>query len=143
MDEQERAERAAAAMRAGDRASQALGLELARIRPGRAVFTMKVRPDMVNGHGICHGGLIYLLADTAFAFAANSRNRNTLAQINTITYLSPGKVGEVLTAEAAEAGVAGRTSIFDVVVTGADGRQVALFRGHGRQVRGQVFDENG
>ena len=142
MTEQDRANRAAAAMWAGDKASHALGIALDHIAPGRAVMTMKVRPDMLNGHGICHGGFIFTVADSAFAFACNSYNRSTVAQQNSITYLSAAKMGEVLTATAHEVSRTGRSGIYDVCVTGPDGRQIAQFRGLSRQVRGTLFDED-
>jgi acyl-CoA thioesterase len=141
MTPEERARRSAAAMWADDRASQGLGMEIAEIGPGRAVMTMDLRPDMANGHGIAHGGFIFALADSAFAFACNTYNRLEVAQHNSITYLSPGKVGERLTATATEAHRAGRSGIYDVTVTGEGGRGVALFRGLSRQVAGQHFDE--
>jgi acyl-CoA thioesterase len=102
---------------------------------------MKVRDDMLNGHGICHGGFIFTLADSAFAFACNSYNQNTVAQQNQITYLTPGQAGEILTATASEVSRMGRSGIYDVTVTGEDGRTVALFRGLSRTVKGQHFPE--
>ncbi|RME18770.1 MAG: hydroxyphenylacetyl-CoA thioesterase PaaI [Alphaproteobacteria bacterium] len=142
MTPQERAARSAAAMWADDRASQALGMEIVEIGPGRAVLTMTLREDMANGHGIAHGGFIFTLADSAFAFACNSYNTVVVAQHNSITYLTPGRVGERLTATATEAHRAGRSGLYDVVVTGEDGRKVALFRGASRQINGTHFDEN-
>ncbi len=141
MTEQDRANRAAAAMLATDKASQTLGIALDHIAPGHAVMTMKVRPDMLNGHGICHGGIIFSVADSAFAFACNSYNRSTVAQHNSITYLSAAKQGEMLTATAREVSLTGRSGVYDVSVTGPDGRQIAQFRGLSRQVRGTLFDE--
>jgi len=142
MDEQLRAERVAQVLQVRDRSVAGLGITLVSIGPGQAIFEMRVRPDMANGHGICHGGILFFLADTTFAFAANSRNLNTLAQHNSITYLSPAQVGEALRAEATEVSRSGRSSVYDVVVTGEDGRQVALFRGHGRTVKGHIFAED-
>ena len=141
MTPQERAARCAEIMFANDVASPGLGMTITAISPGNAVLTMKVRPDMLNGHGICHGGFIFTLADSAFAFACNSYNQNTVAQQNQITYLTPGMQDEVLTATAAEASRTGRSGIYDVTVTGEDGRQVALFRGLSRTVKGQHFPE--
>lgn len=128
-------------MFAKDRASPGLGMQIKAVGPGTATMTMKVRPDMLNGHDICHGGFIFSLADSAFAFACNSYNRNTVAQQNQITYLAPGKQGETLTATASEVSRAGRSGVYDVVVTGEDGRRVALFRGLSRTVKGQHFPE--
>ncbi len=141
MDDTQRAARVGEVLAARDRSGAGLGIRLVSVTPGQAVFDMQVRDDMANGHGICHGGFLFLLADTAFAYAANSRNRNVLAQHNSITYLSPARAGERLRAEAQEISRSGRNSICDVKVLGEDGRIVALFRGHGRMIRGAVFDE--
>ena len=141
MTPQERAERSAAAMWSKDVAAQAAGMELTRIAPGLAAMTMSVRDDMLNGHAICHGGYIFTLADTAFAYACNSHNNLVVAQENTITFLAPGKKGEMLTASADEISLTGRSGVYDVLVTGEDGRKVALFRGLSRQIKGQHFEE--
>lgn len=143
MTPQTRAERAAEAMWTSDAASKWMGLTLEAIGPGHARMSLTVAPDHLNGHGICHGGVIFTLADSAFAFACNSHNRVAVAQHNSISYLSPGQPGEVLTAEAREISLNGRSGITDVVVTGGDGRQVALFRGASRQIAGTHFDEEG
>jgi acyl-CoA thioesterase len=142
MNPQARAEKCAALMWAQDAASQALGLQITAIGPGSATLSMPVRDDMLNGHGICHGGIIFTLADSAMAFASNSYNILMVAQNNQITYLAPGKSGETLTASAVEAVRQGRSGIYDVTVTGADGRMIALFRGQVRSIRGQHFDED-
>jgi acyl-CoA thioesterase len=142
MTPQQRAEKSASAMWSTDVASQSLELVLVSIAPGQAMMTMSVRSDHLNGHGICHGGYIFTLADTAFAYACNSHNRLVVAQENTITYLSPGKKGEVLTALAQEVHLAGRSGVYDVTVTGEDGRKVALFRGLSRQISGEHFKED-
>ena len=141
MTPQERAERSADQMWSTDRASQGLGMEIVRVGPGEAVLTMTVRDEFLNGHHICHGGYIFTLADSAFAFACNTYNKIVVAQENTITFISPGKGGEVLTATATEASRTGRSGVYDVVVTGEDGRKVALFRGLSRQISGQHFEE--
>ena len=141
MTPQERADRAAQAMWAKDAASQGLGLRLDSVAPGRAVLSVVVAPQHLNGHGICHGGFIFTLADSAFAFACNSYNAVTVAQENQITFLSPGQPGEVLTATAVETAKTGRSGVYDVTVTGADGRTVALMRGLSRTIRGQHFAE--
>jgi acyl-CoA thioesterase len=138
---QQRAERAAQHMWAKDAASQALGMQISAVSPGEAVLTMRVRADMLNGHGICHGGFIFSLADSAFAFACNSYNQLVVAQENTITYLAPGQPDELLTAKAVEQTRTGRSGVYDVTVTGEDGRIVALFRGLSRQITGQHFEE--
>lgn len=137
----DRATRSAQAMWSTDQASQALGMEITAVSPGGAVLTMRVRDEMLNGHGICHGGYIFTLADSAFAFACNSYNQLVVAQENTITYLAPGQAGELLTATAVEQSKTGRSGVYDVTVTGEDGRKVALFRGLSRQIKGQHFEE--
>jgi acyl-CoA thioesterase len=141
MTPQERATRCAQSMFANDKASSGLGIALKNITPGHATMTMTVREHMLNGHGICHGGFIFTLADSAFAFACNSYNQNTVAQQNQITYLSPGQHGEILTATTNEVSRTGRSGIYDVTVTGEDNRKVALFRGLSRTVKGQHFPE--
>ena len=141
MTPQDRARKCADLMFAQDAASPGLGMKITDIGPGHASMTMTVRPDMLNGHHICHGGFIFTLADSTFAFACNSYNQNTVAQQNQITYLAPGKLGEVMTATAKEVSRKGRSGIYDVTVTGEDGRTIALFRGLSRTVKGQHFDE--
>lgn len=141
MTPQERAEASAAAMFATDAASQHLGISIDQIGPGRAVLSMTVRPEHLNGHRICHGGYIFTLADTAFAFACNSYNAVTVAQENQITFLSPGKPDERLTAVAEERARPGRSGVYDISVTGEDGRTVALMRGLSRTIKGTLFDE--
>ena len=138
---QSQAERSAAAMWANDRASQGLGMQIAEVTPGRAVLTMPVREDMVNGLDVCHGGFIFTLADSAFAFACNSYNQLAVAQQNQISYLAPGKAGERLQAAAREQSRTGRSGVYDVTVTGEDGRTIALFRGLSRTIKGHHFEE--
>lgn len=127
---------AAAAMWEGDRLSRSLGMVLEEVAEGRATMSMPVRDDMVNGHGTCHGGMMFTLADSAFAFACNSRNAVTVAQECTVAFLAPAHSGDVLTARAAERSRSGRSGIYDVTVTKGDGRTVAEFRGLSRTVRG-------
>lgn len=129
MTEQELAEACAAEMYARDSASQSLGMEIAAIAPGRAELTMEVRPEMTNGHGICHGGLIFALADSAFAFACNSRNEVQVALTCSIEFLSPGQAGDRLTATATERRRSRRTGVYEVSVTNQAGEEIALFRG--------------
>lgn len=140
---QRRAEQSAAAMMAADAATRHLGMTIDLIGPGRATMSMNVTPQMLNGHAICHGGYIFTLADTAFAFACNSYNQLVVAQQNQITYVSPGQLDEKLTATATEVSRSGRSGVYDVLVTGGDGRTVALFRGLSRTIKGQHFDEDG
>lgn len=142
MTPQERARTCAERMWAKDRASQALGMTLTAIGPGSATMCMPVRDDMLNGHGICHGGIIFTLADSAFAFACNTYNALTVAQSNQITYLAPGPAGDTLTATATEVARQGRSGTYDVVVTASTGQQIALFRGLSRTIAGQHFDED-
>ena len=137
-DPQRLAELAGKTMYERDPASQALGMTLDAIRPGYARMRMRVRDDMLNGHGTCHGGFIFMLADSAFAFACNSHNLNTVGAGCTIDYLAPGRAGDVLVAEAVEQALAGKTGVYDVVVTDQDGRKVALFRGKSHRVAGHV-----
>jgi acyl-CoA thioesterase len=139
-DPQALAELAGKTMYERDAASQALGMTLDAIRPGYARMRMRVREDMLNGHGTCHGGYIFMLADSAFAFACNSHNFNTVGAGCTIDYLAPGRAGDVLVAEAVEQALAGKTGVYDVVVTDQDGRRVALFRGKSHRVAGHVVD---
>jgi len=142
MTPQERAERSAAAMWATDAASKQLGMRLDSVGPGTATMSFDVQDHHLNGHLIYHGGYIFALADSAFAFACNSYNAITLAQQNTITYLTPGQPGERLTATANEVSRTGRSGVYDVVVTGEDRRQVALFRGLSRIIKGFNFEES-
>lgn len=142
-DPQALAEACAAAMWAEDRASAGLGMAIRRIGPGEAELAMTVRPDMANGHGICHGGFVFALADSAFAFACNSFNRRAVAQSNSITYLRPAHVGEELVARAARVAEAGRSGIYDVLVTGGDGRVLATFRGLSRVIEGLHLPQPG
>ncbi len=141
MTPQDRARKCAELMFSRDTASAGLGMQITHIAPGAATLTMQVGSAMLNGHGICHGGFIFTLADSAFAFACNSYNQNTVAQQNQITYLAPGRADEVLTATAVEISRSGRSGIYDVTVTGEDGRVVALFRGLSRSIKGQHFPE--
>jgi acyl-CoA thioesterase len=132
------AEACAAAMWAEDRASAGLGMRIARVAPGEAELTMDVEPRMVNGHGVCHGGFIFALADSAFAFACNSFNRRAVAHSNTITFLRPARLGQRLTARAVRAAEAGRSGVYDVMVLDGEGEAVAAFRGLSRVVGGQL-----
>jgi acyl-CoA thioesterase len=127
------------AMYARDRAAQALGIQIQAIRPGFAVLSMKVRGDMVNGHHICHGGMIFTLADTAFAYACNSYNKNTVASACNIDFLAPGREGAMLTADAQEQSLSGRTGVYDVTVRDDSGRVIALFRGKSYRISGEVI----
>src|SRR5256885_9736590 len=135
------AERVAAGMYARDRASQAMGMQIAAIGPGYAELTMAVRGDMLNGHAICHGGFIFALADSAFAFACNSYNLNTVASGCGIDFLAPAHEGDVLTANAHERNASGRTGVYDIEVTNQRGDKIALFRGKSYRIKGHVIEE--
>ena len=137
-DGQKLAEAAAGAMWSRDVAAQHLGIRLEWVRLGASEMTMTVRAEMSNGHGICHGGYIFTLADTCMAYAGNSRNAVSVAQTASITYVAPGKLGERLTATAEERSHSGRTGIYDVAVRGEDGRIVAVFRGITQRIKGEV-----
>jgi acyl-CoA thioesterase len=134
------AEQCAQAMYARDRASQTAGMTIEAVAPGYARMSMTLLPQMMNGHDIAHGGAIFALADSSFAFACNSRNVPSVAQHCSITYISPGHEGERLVAECKETNLIGRRGIYDVTITGGDGRVVAIFRGHSIAVRGSVID---
>ena len=133
------AERTAEAMWARDSAAQALGMKLESVAPGRARMTMKVRSDMVNGHHICHGGLIFALADTAFAYACNAYNHNTVASACHIDFLAPGMEHDTLTADAKERSLGRRTGVYDVTVSNSAGKAIALFRGKSARIPGEVI----
>lgn len=138
---QELAEATAKAMFERDQASQVLGMQIVGMGPGSAQLSMRVRPDMLNGHSTCHGGFIFALADSAFAFACNSHNRNTVASGCSIDYLAPGYAGDVLTAQAVEQSRAGRTGVYDVTVCNQSGTRIALFRGRSYQIKGDVLEQ--
>jgi acyl-CoA thioesterase len=123
-------------MYARDRAAQALGIAVDAIEPGSAVCRMTVRDDMVQGHATCHGGIVFTLADTAFAYACNACNRVTVALGAEITFVAPAHAGEVLIATARERSRSGRTGVYDVEVTNDAGALVALFRGTSYETRG-------
>jgi acyl-CoA thioesterase len=127
-------------MYARDRASQNAGMTIEAVAPGYAKLSMTLVADMINGHQTAHGGVIFALADSAFAFACNSRNVASVAQHCSITYVTPGREGERLVAECRETNLTGRFGIYDVTVTGGDGRVVAIFRGHSAAVRGDVLN---
>ena len=122
-----------------DYASQGLGIQIVEVGPGYSKLKMRVRPSMNNGHGICHGGVVFSLADSALAFACNSRNQKTVAAGCSIDFLASARVGDDLYAEAIEESLRGQTGIYDVVVTDQSGKRVALFRGRSHQVEGEVM----
>ncbi len=138
---EEIARRSADAMWARDDATKWLGATLDSVGPGTAVTSMVVEKHHTNGHDICHGGYIFTLADSAFAFACNSYNQIVVAQSNVITFVAPGKLGDRLTARCQEVARFGRSGIYDVTVTDQDGRLIAEFRGNSRVIKGQHFEE--
>ncbi len=137
---QQLARRVGESMYAADAASKdTLGMELVCCEPGRATMRMAVRPLHLNGHQICHGGFIFTLADSTFAYACNSRNHNTVANGCNIEFLRPAHQGDVLTAEGVEQSLAGRHGIYDIRVSNQKGQTVALFRGKSTQISGTVI----
>lgn len=141
MTPQERADKASQTMWANDRASPWVGMELGKVVEGGATMALRVQGHHCNGHDICHGGVIFTLADSCFAFACNSRNQNTVAQNNMITFIAPGQLGDVLTASACEVSLTGRSGVYDVSVVNQDGTLIAEMRGLSRAIKGQLFDE--
>jgi acyl-CoA thioesterase len=135
------AEQVRDAMWVGDHATKMLGMQITSVAPGRATIQMTVRQDMLNGHAICHGGLITTLADSSFAFACNSYNKNAVAAGCSIEFLKPGKLGDVLTCEGIEQTLSGRHGIYDMKVTNQNGEVIALFRGKSAQIAGTVLPE--
>lgn len=142
MDPKARATRVGQTMFAVDTASKdTMGMELVTVEPGRAVLRMPVRSQHLNGHRICHGGFIFTLADSTFAFACNSHNRNAVAAGCSIEFLRPAHEGDVLTCEWVEQTLQGRHGIYDMKVTNQRGEVVAMFRGKSAVIPGQIFPE--
>jgi acyl-CoA thioesterase len=142
MDAATLARACADAIWADDAASHALGLQLISVEPGHAVLGMAVTGAMVNWHNTCHGGFIYLLADTAFGYSCNTRNQRMVAQHCSISYLNPAHNGDRLTAHAVERQRQGRSGIYDVTVKREDGTVIAEFRGHGRSIEGTIVADS-
>lgn len=138
-DPQALADAVTQAMWSRDRATQGLGLDILSVKPGYALIAMPVRGDMLNGHHICHGGFMFILADSAFAYACNSYNQNTVASGCNIDFLAPAREGDVLEAEAVERSLAGRTGVYDITVRTRTGKMVALFRGKSYRIKGEVI----
>ena len=137
MEPQAVAEKVREVMLADDAATKMLGMQIAEVGPGRAVATMMVRADMLNGFALCHGGLIATLADSAFAFACNSYDELTVASGFAVDFVAPGRGGDVLTARCSEVTKAGRTGVYDTEVTNQRGERVALFRGRSYTMKGK------
>ena len=136
-DHQHIAERVRDAMFANDRATRALGMVIEAVGPGTATLSMAVREDMLNGHDICHGGLIATLADTAFAYGCNSHNEVTVASGFSVDLVAPRRLGDVLTATCREQNKAGRTGVYDIEVVNQRGERIALFRGRSYTMKGK------
>jgi acyl-CoA thioesterase len=141
MTPQSLAEACARAMWADDHASQGLGMRIDHIAPGQATLSMQVTRTMTNGHGMCHGGFIFTLADSAFAFACNTYNQRTVAQMAAITFLAPAQAGQRLSAAAREVSRQGRGGLYDIRVSTEDGIVIAEFRGHSRTIKGTHLPE--
>jgi acyl-CoA thioesterase len=124
-------------MFANDRAAKNLGMEVVEVSPGNASVAMTVREHMLNGHDICHGGLIATLADTAFAYACNSYNELTVASGFSIDLMAPGREGDVLTARSFEVSKAGRTGVYDCEITNQRNERIAVFRGRSYTIKGK------
>ncbi len=141
-DPHELARRVAESMFAVDTATKdTMQMEILVAEPGRAVLRMEVRPMHLNGHQICHGGFIFTLADSTFAFACNSYNHVTVAAGCSIEFLKSARLGDVLTCEGVEQTRAGRHGIYDMRVTNQQGETIALFRGKSAQIQGTVIPE--
>nr|WP_272212633.1 hydroxyphenylacetyl-CoA thioesterase PaaI [Marinicella sp. W31]MDC2878547.1 hydroxyphenylacetyl-CoA thioesterase PaaI [Marinicella sp. W31] len=139
MNPQALAEACAKAMWNDDNASQRLGMRLEHIAPGEATLSMTLTDAMTNGHGNAHGGYLFTLADSAFAFACNTYNQLTVAQHCSITYTAPAARGDRLTAIAREVSRKGRSGIYDIRVSREDGTVIAEFRGHARTINGTLL----
>ena len=137
MNAQQVAEATRDAMWRDDRASKALGMEVLAVGPGSATLAMTVRDDMLNGHDLCHGGLISTLADSAFAFACNAYNEVTVASGFDVNLIAAARLGDRLTAVAAEVAKAGRTGVYDTTITNQRGERIAVFRGRSYTARGK------
>jgi len=134
---QQTAEQVRERMFANDRAAKNLGMEVVEVSPGNASVAMTVRGHMLNGHDICHGGLIATLADTAFAYACNSYNELTVASGFSIDLMAPGREGDVLTARSFEVSKAGRTGVYDCEITNQRNERIAVFRGRSYTIKGK------
>jgi acyl-CoA thioesterase len=142
-DPQQLAELLGRVMYERDKASQGMGIRLVEIRPGYTRMEMTVQPEMVNHHGTCQGGFVFLLADAAFAFACNSHNQSAVATACTIDFLLPSYPGDKLMAEAVERSRSKRTGVYDIAVTNQEGRCIALFRGKSHGTNDPVISKVG
>ena len=135
------AKAAAEVMWREDNASKWLGMRIEEVRPGYARLSMTVTANMVNGHNLCHGGLIFTLADSTFAFACNSHNQRAVAAGCAIEFLAPAFLGDVLTAEGVEQALRGRTGVYDMTVTNQKSELIAVFRGKSATIKGLLVEE--
>ena len=135
------AKAAAEVMWREDNASKWLGMRIEEVRPGYARLSMTVTANMVNGHNLCHGGLIFTLADSTFAFACNSHNQRAVAAGCSIEFLAPAFLGDVLTAEGVEQALRGRTGVYDMKVTNQKSELIAVFRGKSATIKGLLVEE--
>jgi acyl-CoA thioesterase len=142
MTPEEIAQRCADIMWPDDHAARGLGIELMSVGPGVATLRMTVRQDMVNGHGSCHGGYIFAIADTAFAYSCNTDNQRAVASGADISFLAPAQLGDVLTAHGHVRHQGGRSGVYDIEVTNQDGRMIALFRGRSTRIKGHFFEDS-
>lgn len=139
MSPEQLAQASADALFERDIAAKDMGIDIVSVGPGRAELSMTVQNRMLNGHASCHGGFLFALADTAFAYACNSRNENTVAGGCSIEYLAPGREGDRLKAVAEERSLAGRTGCYDISIFNQDETLLALFRGKSHKIRGAVI----
>ena len=141
MDADSLAKAGAEVMWRDDNASKWLGMKVEEVRPGYARLSMTVTPNMVNGHNLCHGGLIFTLADSTFAFACNSHNQRAVAAAASIDFLAPAFLGDVLTAEGIEQALRGRTGVYDMKVHNQKNELIALFRGKSASIKGLLVED--
>ncbi len=141
MGANETADKVARAMLSREGTGPAWGIVIDEAREGYARLSMRLRADMLNGHGTAHGGMIFALADTAFAYACNSRNARSVAAQASISFLDAAREGELLVAEASEQALQGRSGVYNVSVKGEDGRTIAIFQGLSRSVGGPIIGD--
>jgi acyl-CoA thioesterase len=142
MNPDEIAKRCAEIMWPDDQAARGLGISIIAVGPGSATLSMPVRADMVNSHGTCHGGFIFAVADSTFAYACNSFNHRTVAAGVDINFLAPAHLDDILTASGHARHQGGRSGVYDIEVSNQDGKLVAIFRGRAARIKGQLFETN-
>ncbi|MCL4748315.1 MAG: hydroxyphenylacetyl-CoA thioesterase PaaI [Burkholderiaceae bacterium] len=140
MTPQEIADACARAMHVEDATSRSLGIEISEVGPGSARLSMRVADKLTNGHGLCHGGYIFILADTALAYACNTYDQRAVASGASIEFVAPAQVGDTLVAQAVEQLRAGRRGVYDIRVTNQHGALIALFRGRSATIKGTLID---